>query len=75
MDANARLYAMGIDAYNIVPYLGRLGNSPTTGYPGESGRIYIDAERRLHRQLMWARYNGNTALPINDAPLSWTPTP
>ena len=73
MEANARLYALGIDAYNIVPYLGHLGNSPTTGYPGESGRLYLDAGQHLHRQLMWARYSGNTALPINDAPLSWTP--
>jgi outer membrane PBP1 activator LpoA protein len=73
MEANARLYALGIDAYNIVPYLGRLGNSPTTGYPGESGRLYLDAGQHLHRQLMWARYSGNTALPINDAPLNWTP--
>jgi outer membrane PBP1 activator LpoA protein len=74
MAANARLYALGIDAYNIVPYLARLGNSPTTGYPGESGRLYLDAGQRLHRQLLWARYSGNTALPINDAPTSWTPT-
>lgn len=73
MEANARLYAFGLDAYNIVPYLGRLGNSPTTGYPGESGRIYMDAGQHLHRQLMWARYNGSTALPINDAPLNGTP--
>ncbi len=73
MEANARLYALGLDAYNIIPYLGRLGTSPTTGYPGESGRLYLDAGQRLHRQLMWARYSGNTALPINDAPLNWTP--
>lgn len=73
MQANARLYALGLDAYNIVPYLGRLGNSPTTGYPGESGRLYLDAGQHLHRQLMWARYSGNTALPISDAPLSQTP--
>lgn len=73
MDANARLYALGLDAYNIIPYLGRLGDSPTTGYPGESGRLYLGPGRQLHRQLLWARYNGNTALPINDAPLNWTP--
>ncbi len=66
--ANARLYALGMDAYNIVPYLGRLGDSPTTGYPGASGRLYLDAEHHVHRQLMWARYNGNTTLPINAAP-------
>ena len=73
METNARLYALGLDAYNIIPFLGRLGTSPTTGYPGESGRLYLDAGNRLHRQLMWARYSGNTALPINDAPLNRTP--
>jgi uncharacterized protein len=73
MEANARLYALGLDAYNIIPYLGRLGTSPATGYPGESGRLYLDAGQRLHRQLMWARFSGNTALPINDAPLNRTP--
>ncbi len=73
MHAHARLYALGIDAYNIVPYLGRLGNSPTTGYPGESGRLYMDPGLHVHRQLMWARYSGDTALPTDDTPLNWTP--
>lgn len=75
MQANPRLYALGIDAYNIIPYLDRLGDSATTGYPGESGKLYLDNQHRLHRQLMWARYSGNTALPIDNAPLSQPPTP
>ncbi len=74
LTAHARLYALGIDAYNIVPYLDRLGNSPTTGYPGETGRLYLDAGQHVHRQLIWARYSGDTALLTNDdAPTNWTP--
>ena len=75
MQTNPRLYALGIDAYNIIPYLNRLGDSATTGYPGESGKLYLDKRQRLHRQMMWARYSGNTALPIDNAPLSPTPAP
>lgn len=73
MQNNPRLYALGIDAYNIIPYLGQLGDSAAGGYPGESGKLYLDSSRRLHRQLTWARYSGNAALPLDRAPLTWTP--
>ena len=73
MQSNPRLYALGIDAYNIIPYLGQLGDSAASGYPGESGKLYLDSSQRLHRQLTWARYSGNTALPIDSTPLTWTP--
>lgn len=68
MLTHPRLYAMGIDAYNIIPYLGRIGDSAITGYPGESGQLYLDSARRLHRQLMWARHAGGGALPIDASP-------
>lgn len=73
MQKNPRLYALGIDAYNLIPYLGQLGDTAASGYPGESGKLYLDSSQHLHRQLTWARYSGNAALPIDSTPLTWTP--
>jgi outer membrane PBP1 activator LpoA protein len=52
----SRLYAMGIDAWQIIPYLGQLGSGMFNEYPGVTGNLILDNERRLHRELRWARF-------------------
>jgi hypothetical protein len=54
--SQARLYAMGADAYNVLPYLKRLGTNPLERYFGETGVLQLDANRHLNRQLLWARF-------------------
>ncbi len=63
----ARLYALGMDAFTVLPYLGSLGDASSTGVPGWTGSVSADAERRLHRQLRWARFENGTPRLIETA--------
>ena len=53
-----RLYALGVDAYNLIPYLQLLHDEPYQRYSGETGELYMDAQNRIHRTLLWARFSG-----------------
>ena len=52
----SRFYALGYDAYNLIPYLGQLKAKPYERFSGQTGDIYIDATQRLHRELLWAQF-------------------
>jgi len=52
----SRFYALGFDAYNLIPYLGQLKAKPYERFSGQTGDIYIDATQRLHRELLWAQF-------------------
>ena len=51
-----RLYAFGIDAFNLIPNLNTLAESRTTQHPGETGSLFLDDERRIQRRLTWAEF-------------------
>lgn len=51
-----RLYAMGFDAWQIIPYLGQLGTGMFSEYLGVTGNLSLDHKRHLHRELHWARF-------------------
>jgi hypothetical protein len=51
-----RFFALGADAYNLVPYLGRLQSKTWERFSGYTGNIYLDSQNRLHRELLWARF-------------------
>ena len=53
-----RLYALGIDAYNIIPELNRLRRNRFSSYAGETGTLYLDVANRLQRKLLWAQFIG-----------------
>ncbi len=58
-----RLYAMGIDAFNLLPHLQQLSDQPGLTQDGKTGNLYIDASNRLHRQLAWAEMaNGKVSI-------------
>lgn len=57
-DQFARLYALGADAYDIIPYLQALRNSPFEEYPGATGRLVMEKNNRIRRTLSWARFSG-----------------
>jgi outer membrane PBP1 activator LpoA protein len=59
-DAYARLYALGVDAYRLIPYLDKLRASPYEEFPGATGRLVIDNNNRIRRILLWARFSGGT---------------
>lgn len=52
----ARLYAFGIDAFNVIPYLQWLHQEPYERLAGETGSLYMGADNRIHRSLEWARF-------------------
>ncbi len=49
-----RLYALGIDAYNVYPYLQQLKATPGTRLRGETGQLALTEENKINRHLQWA---------------------
>lgn len=60
-----RLYAMGIDAFQLIGKLERLAKNPQQQLAAQSGRLYLDSNRRVHRQLQWAQFVSGTPRPID----------
>jgi outer membrane PBP1 activator LpoA protein len=54
-DTLLRLFAMGFDAYNLLPNLRRLKTLPQIVSHGLTGEISVDAQGVLHRRLPWAQ--------------------
>ncbi len=51
-----RFFAMGVDAYNIIPFLGRLKGKTYERFSGQTGNLYLDQFNRIHRELLWASF-------------------
>lgn len=68
--ASRRLAALGADAYRLIPYLDLLRNSPQEAFPGATGRLTLDADNRIRRAPLWARFRKGepTALAPAAAP-------
>jgi outer membrane PBP1 activator LpoA protein len=69
-NAYARLYAFGIDAYRVMPYLAQMRARPSMRVPGLTGDLHMDGDGVLHRTLMWLRIVQGVprALATLDAP-------
>jgi len=64
---NRRLYALGIDAYRLIPFLGKLVLKYSSVYHGEIGDLYLSTDGRIERKLLWARFvNGEPRLLDDD---------
>jgi len=63
-----RLFAMGFDAYQLVPELASGGRLSGGELPGVTGRLYLSGDRRIHRRLAWAIMIGGQPSPL--APLT-----
>jgi hypothetical protein len=55
-----RLFAMGFDAYRLVAELRRGTSAFATPVTGMTGRLRVDADRRVRRDLDWAQMRGGT---------------
>ncbi|MCG6970743.1 MAG: penicillin-binding protein activator [Gammaproteobacteria bacterium] len=51
-----RLFALGIDAYKIVPELNRMRRNRFTSIQGTTGILYLDISNRIQRRLLWAQF-------------------
>jgi len=65
-----RLYALGFDAYRLVPLIKNDRAALSRGVPGMTGRLTLDEDGRVRRELQWARIvNGSPrALPPSEPP-------
>ncbi|WP_158879944.1 penicillin-binding protein activator [Rhodanobacter sp. L36] len=76
----ARLFAFGMDAWNLVPYLDWLRAHPGSYLPGASGQLAADQFGRIRRVLIWAKFQDGIAHPLsgdlqtNDVPADAPPT-
>jgi outer membrane PBP1 activator LpoA protein len=62
----SRLYAMGIDAYNIIGQLNSLRRNRSSYYQGETGDLSLDNNNRLQRRLVWARFERGIPKILSD---------
>ncbi|MFI4970191.1 MAG: penicillin-binding protein activator, partial [Lysobacterales bacterium] len=63
----ARLFAFGMDAYALLPYLDWLIAHPDAYVNGATGELTADNFGRIHRQVGWARFQNGVALPVDGA--------
>ena len=52
----ARLYALGIDAYRVIPYLGQLNQGMFSAYHGVTGNLSLNSDGHLNRTLRCAAF-------------------
>jgi outer membrane PBP1 activator LpoA protein len=57
----SRLFAMGIDAYRMIPSLRRLMINPEESLMHNTGRLSVDKNGRVRRSLLMATYENGRA--------------
>ena len=63
-DGAARLFAFGMDAWSLVPYLDWLRAHPGSYMPGATGQLAADQFGRIRRVLTWAKFQNGLARPL-----------
>ena len=63
--ATAQLFAFGMDAWNLVPYLDWLRNHPGSYLPGATGQLAADTFGHVNRVLTWLKFQDGVARPMN----------
>jgi len=63
----ARLFAFGMDAYMLLPYMDWLLAHPDAYLDGATGQLAADSFGRIHRMMGWARFSGGVAQPVDGA--------
>lgn len=60
-----RFYALGVDAYNIIPYLNNLRTFRYDRFSGATGILQLSDSNRIFRRLQWAQFNDGLPRPLN----------
>lgn len=58
-----RLYALGVDAYRLVPRLALMAQFPDSSLQGMTGRLQLADGYKIRRQLDWARFRSGRPQP------------
>lgn len=69
----SRLFALGIDAYRIIPSLRRLMINPQQSVLQHTGALSVDSKGRIKRSLLMATYEKGTAKLIRTPTLLSSP--
>ncbi|WP_239480494.1 penicillin-binding protein activator [Parashewanella hymeniacidonis] len=59
-----RLYAMGVDALELVGKLAQMRAFPGFHYKGDSGLLSVNEQGVIDRQLQWGKYRRGYLLPL-----------
>jgi len=59
-----RLFAFGFDAYKVATSLQSASGVSILNVDGLTGRLTVDSERRVHRELGWAQIKGGVPKPL-----------
>lgn len=83
--ATAQLFAFGMDAWNLVPYIDWLRTHPGSYVPGATGQLAADTFGHVNRVLTWLKFQDGVGRPMNGslqmdngpnpAPAGSTPAP
>jgi outer membrane PBP1 activator LpoA protein len=52
-----RLYAMGVDAFNLYPYLQQLSMTSGAQFQGQTGNLSLSPDNRVQRHMTWAIFS------------------
>lgn len=63
-----RLYALGIDAYRVIPYISELGGGMFGSYHGVTGNLSLSTTGQINRTLRCARFR--QGLPVLLEPIA-----
>lgn len=56
MARNSKLFALGADAFNLVPFMERMQQDSNFHKDGYTGTLSSDNRGRIHRELLWAKF-------------------
>lgn len=63
---SGRLFAFGLDAYHLLPYLVRMRHQPGLRIPGSTGVLHVNSEGQVVRDLAWAKFAGGSPKPLRE---------
>lgn len=64
-----RLYALGIDSFNIIGALQTLRTYPYERFDGETGSLSLDNQLRVRRQLTWVKFRSGRPVTMDQGNL------
>jgi len=68
-----RLHAMGYDAYQLIASLYTAHGGDMLEIDGATGRLFLDADGKVHRRLAWAQFQNGTPVPLPEPELPGGP--
>ena len=63
-EQQARLFAMGVDAFDLTLQLKQLSTSPNASYSGLTGQLSIKENNVIARQLIWAEFRNGVPVRL-----------